>query len=1117
MNINIEGPCGRSSLQLLKRLSILFFSIHLTVASWAQGSEDLTGLPQLSSSSYLPRTWNGNNGGLWNANGARTDRTLNGRAICFGPSGVRNIISPSYTGGIGVLSFSYVRDFTNTQSRSLQIWINGAQVGPTLIVDNSSDVVLVHNQPINIAGDVVVEIRSIGAGQVKIDDISWTAFNSGPTVSFVQSASSYLENAGTVQVQLGLSPAPATASTINVAVTNGPGTSAADYTTDPAIAGGMIQLDVPAGTTSLALLVSIVDDNASDPIEETITFSLIGTTGDLQLGGNSTHVLTIIDDDAAPATVLEPGDLVILGVNTNDQACGGTTSEDLISFLCFKPIVPGTSIIITDNGYQRCMAGLWGNNEGTVRMMRTGPAIPAGQVITFRFVNNFGPGNVAGVAPDNGWTCTSLNGNTTVNMNAGGDQIFFMQGGTWDPGVLGSHNASYSGTVLFAFTSNPNFPWTASCSTDPSRRSDLPPGIDCFSMAPTLATDFNKYVGPITAETQRNWIIRLDDPLNWTSYTGCANFNSQGYDWLTAPILPITSASFQPGKWTGAINTDWFECKNWEDAHIPTLLTEVLIDQDAIRNCVVGLDPGVQPAGAGACASLTLSNAGTSRNLILAANSALTVNGPIVIERTAGVGNVSITVQANAVLSGTSISLTSVDPSEATLTLTNASSSVAVEGDVTMGTGGQIDLGNGGSIALGGHWNNSAGEASFIEGSGSVNFNGASDQSINTVGLQEIFFNLTLMKSGGSLSLADPVAISGMLDLQNGLLNTSATELLTLNAGSSTINASDASFVKGPLEKIGVTDFIFPIGKGNSLRPCGLKNITGSLTDTFTAEYFSISPLDAFGDSIYAGLDHISDCEYWMIDRSNGNANASVELSWDTPESCGISDLLSLRVSRWNGATWLDRGNGGTTGDLASGMIEAVGEQAEFGPWTLASIDGSNPLPITLISFTAEAEHDRVRLDWRTATELNNERFAIERSGNGIDYHEIISLPGAGTSYNTINYSAFDPAPINGMNYYRLLQIDEDGTSTHSPIATAFFNGTRSDLVINATEEVINVIHELSDENTYEILDVGGRTIAKGSASGSPAQIPVKRSLARGTYVLKLSDGARSQSAPFIY
>lgn len=141
-----------------------------------QGQENFSNLPTTTSTSYLSRTWTGTDGVEWNANGARTDQTITGKAICWGNSGTRDIISPVYTGGMGTLSFKYSRAFTGTNARSLEVYVNSNLIS-TITVSPTSDEIFIYSENINVIGNVVLEIRSTGAAQVKLDDISWNGYN----------------------------------------------------------------------------------------------------------------------------------------------------------------------------------------------------------------------------------------------------------------------------------------------------------------------------------------------------------------------------------------------------------------------------------------------------------------------------------------------------------------------------------------------------------------------------------------------------------------------------------------------------------------------------------------------------------------------------------------------------------------------------------------------------------------------------------------------------------------------------------------------------------------------------------------------------------------------------
>lgn len=160
-----------------KLISIFIVSLMFVGLAWAQGSESFTNLPS-GITSYSDIEWLGDDGVTWTAVGARTDQTLEGRAICFGNTAhnPRAVTSPTYIGGIGNLTFKYVRGFTGTGARSIEVYVNGNKIGDTITVSSSSNDVMTYNEDLNIEGNVVLEIRSVGASQVKIDDIEWTSY-----------------------------------------------------------------------------------------------------------------------------------------------------------------------------------------------------------------------------------------------------------------------------------------------------------------------------------------------------------------------------------------------------------------------------------------------------------------------------------------------------------------------------------------------------------------------------------------------------------------------------------------------------------------------------------------------------------------------------------------------------------------------------------------------------------------------------------------------------------------------------------------------------------------------------------------------------------------------------
>lgn len=86
-------------------------------------------------------------------------------------------------------------------------------------------------------------------------------------------------------------------------------------------------------------------------------------------------------------------------------------------------------------------------------------------------------------------------------------------------------------------------------------------------------------------------------------------------------------------------------------------------------------------------------------------------------------------------------------------------------------------------------------------------------------------------------------------------------------------------------------------------------------------------------------------------------------------------------------------------------------------------------LPIDLLHFSAHCDpQNRVMLTWATATETGSDFFEVQHSKDARDWDSVEKIPGSGHSSAAINYSISDKAPRQGYNYYRLKQVDLDGS-----------------------------------------------------------------------------------------
>ena len=120
-------------------------------------------------------------------------------------------------------------------------------------------------------------------------------------------------------------------------------------------------------------------------------------------------------------------------------------------------------------------------------------------------------------------------------------------------------------------------------------------------------------------------------------------------------------------------------------------------------------------------------------------------------------------------------------------------------------------------------------------------------------------------------------------------------------------------------------------------------------------------------------------------------------MSWDT-RSCGVTVLSELMVASWDGSQWKDLGNSGTTGTTASGTIIATSAASANNIFTLASASINNPLPVELLTYDVKLKNNKVRIDWTTAVEINNDYFVVERSTDAYNFEELERVQGAGNS-----------------------------------------------------------------------------------------------------------------------
>jgi hypothetical protein len=180
--------------------------------------------------------------------------------------------------------------------------------------------------------------------------------------------------------------------------------------------------------------------------------------------------------------------------------------------------------------------------------------------------------------------------------------------------------------------------------------------------------------------------------------------------------------------------------------------------------------------------------------------------------------------------------------------------------------------------------------------------------------------------------------------------------------------------------------------------------------------------------------------------------------------------------------------------------------------------DKTNPLPVTLVSFSATRNADNAQLVWATASEKNNRGFEVQVSTDGKAFRTLGFVASqSGNSSTKLDYKYTDTeAGKTGARYYRLHQLDFDGTDSYSPVRVVSFDGATlaSELSIYpnpVTGDDTRLLIQTTEVGNarLRITDLMGRTIIDQSittANGSTeTKLAALANAKSGTYLAQLT------------
>jgi parallel beta-helix repeat protein len=285
----------------------------------------------------------------------------------------------------------------------------------------------------------------------------------------------------------------------------------------------------------------------------------------------------------------------------------------------------------------------------------------------------------------------------------------------------------------------------------------------------------------------------------------------------------------------------------------------------------------------------------------------------------------------------------------------------------------------------------------------------------------------------------------------------------------------------------------------------GLITYSGYTVRNFTSDYNvyyrdNTAPVFALRGISFNGL--ISTLDYNTIANFTAATGLESHSSFLNP---GFSNGGNNDFTLTNTALAINKGDpnydatvSGTT-DFA-GNTRKVGSQIDAGAY-----ENQTPLPVTFVHLKAYKLEEAVKIDWITASEINNSHFEVQKSADGHFFKSIGTVKTMGNKLTLSSYTFVDNTPNKGVNYYRIRQVDVDGKSELTFIVSVdMVNNTTLQVFPNPTKGNLTLIGAAKGE--YSIMDFSNRKILVGNVLDKQMDIDVSY-LPPSIYFLRTKEG----------
>ncbi len=379
--------------------------------------------------------------------------------------------------------------------------------------------------------------------------------------------------------------------------------------------------------------------------------------------------------------------------------------------------------------------------------------------------------------------------------------------------------------------------------------------------------------------------------------------------------------------------------------------------------------------------------------------------------------------------------------------------------------------------------------ADLLTQENTIDFNGARAQ--NIPGLA--YSNLT-SSAEGIKTLQGPITVKKQLLVSKGEIRTGNTKI-TLGEAEGSIIESETAFVTGTVE--------------TSRTLTQSRETFGNLGITITNAATGLTKVSRLTGTA-VGVNATSIKRSFIVTPTGVNSGlaAIVEIDYLTHELNGVPEEKLAFYTSSNGIQWLMQPRSKSTFETTENTA-TLSEVTSLNRFALADLEV--PLPVKLISFTGKVQNNGTLLNWKTASEKDNDFFEVERSTDGKNFQMIGKVKGNGTTTVEMGYSFLDAASVNGTVYYRLRQVDFDGKFEHTKIISvkskAVAIQVEAKVYPNPTTDGVQLQFSgiTSGKAVIKMYSAMGTLVSTQQVMiGSDEKIDLS-TLAAGTYLLRIS------------